>query len=82
MPESTAALLILLASASYLDHGSAPQKAMDAYLRYSGANEMIDRKFDEYQQSVPEDAKMYLGAGFYLTKSIIDRKITFTYHFP
>jgi hypothetical protein len=82
MTESSAALLILLASASYLGRGPAIQKSMDAYLRYSGADNMLDKKLNEYQQSVPEDAKIYLGAGFYLTKSIIDRKITFTYHFP
>jgi len=80
--ETNIALLALLVVASAASKGASSQKSLDAYVRYTGADTSINQSFNHVQQNVDKSTQMYLGAGVYLTKSIIDRRIEFTYRFP
>jgi hypothetical protein len=80
--ETNIALLSILIVASAASKGQTNAKAIDAYLKYTGADISMDKTLKNIQQSTNKEAQTYLGAGFYLTKTIIDKKITFIYRFP
>jgi len=73
---------MLLVCAGAASKGASTQKSMDAYLKYTGANEGIDKILKDIQKPVPDTVKYYIGSGVYIGQTLIDRKIVITFHFP
>lgn len=80
--ETNIALFIILAGVSIAGKGQPTASSLDAYLRYTGANNTVNDISRNIERTVPEEAKIYVASGVYLGKTIIDRKVVVTWSFP
>jgi hypothetical protein len=59
--------------------GDADKALARAYLKHTG----IDRSLKDFEKDhTPEEARIYLGYAAYISKTMIDKKIVFTWRFP
>jgi hypothetical protein len=54
---------------------------LDAYLRQSGIEQNLDKLGHHYEQKIPDEVKIYAGWAGYISKTVVDRKIVFTWRF-
>lgn len=80
--ETNIALFILLTGVSFSSKGASTQKSLDAYLRYTGADQSINNIGKNIQNFVPEEARLYVAGGVYLGRTLVDRKVELIWHFP
>jgi len=57
---------------------TADRAILNAYLRQSGINRSV-KEFE--RREVPDEARVYLGPAAYITKTLIDKRIVFTFRF-
>lgn len=60
---------------------SAHSALLNAYLKQSGIEPNLARVGKHYEQQVPEELKLYFGYAGFISKTMIDRRITFTWRF-
>jgi len=80
--ESNALLFIMLFTAGLASNGKSVQKSADAFARYTGANDGINKTLNDMSKLVPNDEKFFLVGGAFVGQTIVDRKIVFTWRFP
>jgi hypothetical protein len=86
MGSDSLALLILVTGITTAGHNpEASRKAQDAYLRYTGANDLandyLKKVQTEAEKETPEEVRFYMGGALYLSKTIIDKKIVIRWTF-
>lgn len=83
--ESIFLLILVTGITAAGNNPEASRKAQQAYLRYSGADDMVNSYAKKLQQGIeketPEEVRFYMGSALYLSKSIVEKKIVVTWTF-
>lgn len=83
--DSIALLMLVTGITAFSNNPQASHKAQDAYLRYTGVDDMVSsytkKVRNDIEKETPEEVRLYLGGALYLSKTIIDRKIVIRFTF-
>jgi len=86
MESSGIFLLMIITGITTFGHNpEANKKTRDAYIRYTGADDMVSSYTKKIQNDIekeaPEEVRFYIGGAIYLSKTILERKIVIKWTF-